>query len=271
MGLTTENASAIRIHCAEDVRRAAEFFESIVSATVDFRIGACHDVSSSHPMTDASGHVLLTEVFGWHEPKVHYWSQCGWAMKSPLLLGCRYESEPFWCNARGYFTAVPNGFLSGLDLTNFEARARVKAAIVVPVHMPFGQIGACAYTSRDPEKSDLAAEFEAYGPILGLYGRVFVTSYVQTMGRLRDRALTQRLSRRETQCLRWAALGKTDDDISRILSLSRSTVRFHLTNAASKLDTINRAQTVVKATVLGYISVQLPPLRHTGRNDASAS
>ena len=57
------------------------------------------------------------------------------------------------------------------------------------------------------------------------------------------------------ECLRWAAIGKTDLEISMIMSRSRATVRFHIHNAATKLNAVNRSQTVFKASQLGYISL----------------
>jgi len=63
-----------------------------------------------------------------------------------------------------------------------------------------------------------------------------------------------RLSKREVECLRWAAIGKTDFEISMIMGVSHATVRFHLRNAAAKLNAVNRGQTLFKAAQLGFIS-----------------
>ena len=64
-----------------------------------------------------------------------------------------------------------------------------------------------------------------------------------------------RLSKREVECLRWAAIGKTDHEISTIIERSRATVRFHIHNASIKLDAVNRSQTVFKAAQLSYIGL----------------
>ena len=63
------------------------------------------------------------------------------------------------------------------------------------------------------------------------------------------------LSKREVECLRWAAVGKTDFEISMIMLRSRATVRFHIHNASVKLSAVNRSQTLFKATQLGYIGL----------------
>ena len=54
---------------------------------------------------------------------------------------------------------------------------------------------------------------------------------------------------------RLAYIGKTDLEISMIMSRSRATVRFHIHNASMKLNAVNRSQTVFKAAQLGYISL----------------
>lgn len=68
-----------------------------------------------------------------------------------------------------------------------------------------------------------------------------------------------RLPPREASCLRWKALGKTDEDIARILSISPHTVRFHLEAARARLNTTNTTHTVAKALALGLINLSYEP------------
>ena len=53
-----------------------------------------------------------------------------------------------------------------------------------------------------------------------------------------------RLTARERDVLTWVADGKSDWEISVILGLSQTTVRFHVDNARRKLGAVNRAQAV---------------------------
>ncbi len=64
------------------------------------------------------------------------------------------------------------------------------------------------------------------------------------------------LSPRERECLKWAAAGKTDWAIGKILSISERTARFYLDSARSKLNALTRTQAVAKAVALGLIDVQ---------------
>ncbi|MBD9418004.1 autoinducer binding domain-containing protein [Achromobacter sp. ACM04] len=61
------------------------------------------------------------------------------------------------------------------------------------------------------------------------------------------------LTRRETEILKWAADGKTSSDVSEILAIAESTVRFHTKNAISKLGARNRTAAVARAALLGLL------------------
>lgn len=67
------------------------------------------------------------------------------------------------------------------------------------------------------------------------------------------------LPQREAACLRWKALGKTDDEIARILGISSHTVRFHHESARARLNTANTTHTVAKALALGLINMSYEP------------
>jgi LuxR family quorum-sensing system transcriptional regulator CciR len=56
------------------------------------------------------------------------------------------------------------------------------------------------------------------------------------------------LSSRESECLVWAARGKTSWEIGGILSISENTVNFHIKNAMTKLEASTRLMAILKAT-----------------------
>lgn len=64
---------------------------------------------------------------------------------------------------------------------------------------------------------------------------------------------------REASCLRWKALGKTDEEIGHILGISSHTVRFHLESARARLNTANTTHTVARALALGIINMSYEP------------
>lgn len=61
------------------------------------------------------------------------------------------------------------------------------------------------------------------------------------------------LSNREIAVLRWAADGKTANEISSILNISESTVNFHINNTITKLNASNKTSAAIKAALLGFL------------------
>ena len=78
------------------------------------------------------------------------------------------------------------------------------------------------------------------------------TAVLSRMNQVRTKS-NIKLSLREKEILRWTGDGKTADEIAQILSLSQSTINFHLRNAMMKLDTPNKTAAVVRAIYLGLL------------------
>ena len=252
--LSQRNIDAVRVASPDGIRAAAEALHRI-AMECGLRAAPAHDIADKRTPVDAEGNILASEVFGWSDDEHVWWRNSRIALDSPLTTACRFEGQPFWVNAEGFRTREVNAYLDSIDITDFEKRAMTRAAIAVPVHLPFGQIGAVSFNPLDKDKTDLAEDFERLSDALGLYARTFIATYVQVMGSVQALPPASRLSKREVECLHWAAIGKTDMEISMIMSRSRATVRFHIHNAATKLNAVNRSQTVFKASQLGYISL----------------
>lgn len=63
------------------------------------------------------------------------------------------------------------------------------------------------------------------------------------------------LTRRERDCLRWIAQGKSNPDIAERLGVSTRTVKFHAENAIRKLDAKTRTEAVAIALTRKYIEL----------------
>lgn len=61
------------------------------------------------------------------------------------------------------------------------------------------------------------------------------------------------LTDREREVLRWSAVGKTAEEIGKILGITERTVTFHVTSSLYKLDVTNKTQAVAKALLLKLI------------------
>lgn len=237
------------------IRPAAEALRDAVTQLCGLRTAICHNIAVQDPMRDADGAVLASEVFGFTDAEARWWQFPQLALSSPLASACRVESEPFWCNAGGFYPRMPNPLLDALDLAHFQKRALTSSAIVAPIHLPFGQIAACSFLSPDPAAADLSAPFAEHGETLALCARTFIQGYVKVTERRRSTLAGVVLGKREVECLRWAAAGKTNDEIGIILGLQRTTVRFHIRAASRKLDAVNRDQTLFKAAQLGFLGM----------------
>lgn len=242
----------VTVRCVDDIHDAAVALH-LIARERGLRVGTCDDISSKEPMIDADGTILNADIFGWLDDGVRWWEDHRLALRSPLPRACRYESEPFWVNRHGYHTSWPNSYLDEMELGDFKKRALCNAAIVIPVHLPFGQISANSFVPADREQEDLSEEFAVHGMLLGGVMRRFIAGYVQAHRTLRRIPSNCVLSKREVECLRWASVGKTDREISMILGRSHATVRYHVQRAGEKLNAVNRAQTIFKAGQLGYL------------------
>ena len=251
-GIDPGLAARVTIRSVDDIFGAATALSEAAAAR-GLRVAACSDIASKEPMIDADGGIINGEVFGWMADGERWWEDTRLALSSPLPRACRYESEPLWCNAEGFRTQWRNKYLEEMSLADFRKRALCAAAILIPVHLPFGQIGAVSFPSVDPDKTDLSEEFALHGDLLGTLARRFIAGYVSVMRTQQRMPSDCKLSKREVECLRWAAIGKTDSEISIIMSRSHATVRYHVHRAGEKLNAVNRSQTVFKAGQLGYL------------------
>lgn len=243
---------SVTVRCVDDIHDAAVELAKLAEER-GFQTATWDDISSKEPMVDGEGTILNADVFGWIDDGKRWWEDHRLALHSPLPRACRYESEPFWVNQDGFYGVWRNSYLEEIDLHDFGKRALCEAAIVVPVHLPFGQISANSYVPIDRTKRDLSAEFAEHGALLGQVMRRFIAGYVQAMRTRRRIPTNCVLSKREVECLRWAAIGKTDMEISMILGRSHATIRYHVHRAGEKLDAVNRAQAIFKAGQLGYL------------------
>ncbi|WP_233839429.1 LuxR family transcriptional regulator [Cereibacter sphaeroides] len=74
----------------------------------------------------------------------------------------------------------------------------------------------------------------------------------------------KRLSPREIEVLRWAALGKSAWETGRIMGLTEGTVNFYVSNAIAKLGVVNKTHAVARCLDDGIFQLRAP-LMETGR------
>lgn len=222
-------------------------------------IAVSADIASPDPMLNAAGRPFAESHFHWIQPKLRYWNDRGFALKSPFVLAVRYMSEPFYFADDRFATWRPTTGLDAIEVAGPAREHGIGGAIIAPAYLPGGVIGAVVWATPDAHL-DVAGIFAAEAPRLHATALRFMGAYHDARGEL-PCAGGARLTRREIQCLKWAALGKTDSEIAEIVQISAPTVRFHLKNAARKLRVVGRSQAVREAAALGYVGLGLTTRR----------
>ena len=222
-------------------------------------IAVSADLSSPDPMVDARGRPFAETLFRWLDPKLEYWKDRSFALKSPFVLAARFIAEPFYFEGSRLATWRPSPSLDRIDAACAAAEHGVRGAIIAPAYLPGGVIGAVVWASPDPE-IDVAQVFAVWATRLHAAALRFMSAYHDSRGELPSPD-ARRLTRREIQCLKWAAAGKTDGVIAELVHISAPTVRFHLKNAAAKLRVVGRSQAVREAAALGYVGLGRNPAR----------
>jgi hypothetical protein len=140
-------------------------------------------------------------VFGWDAQDLAPWHCHENLLRSPLLRACRAESEPFWATREGLHTRWPNRVTGQIARDTLAAQDSPASAIVVPVHLPFGQVGAAILTGKDGGDTDLSVPFARVIEALAAPIERFVRGYVMVTRDERYLPDDCLLTSREIECL----------------------------------------------------------------------
>lgn len=214
-------------------------------------IAVSADIGSPDPVLDPNGKPYAETLFRWTDPQLRYWEDRGFALRARVLHAARVCAEPFYVSEGKLATWRPHTSLEAFNTRDEDERFGVSGAIIAPAYLPGSVIGAVIWATPD-DAVDVPAIFAARAGELHVLALKFAAVHNDLASR-RTPVTPAPLTRREIQCLKWAAMGKTDADISEIMHISLPTVRFHITNAARKLNVVGRPQAIYKAATLGYV------------------
>lgn len=216
-------------------------------------VAAQSDLGDPEPMRDAQGKSYAESCFRWMDDG-RYWDNRRLALDSIVLNAARLMADPFAFYGGKLHSWRPAHALDAFDCDQVTPDTGVAGSIVAPVHLPGGRLGAVVWATTDAaiNVAQVYADhaIEMHGAAIRL-----IATHAEASTR-RQVPGNPHLTRREVQCLRWAGQGKTDVEIGMILELSVSTVRFHLRNAAEKLGTTGRTQTIRQAAGFGFIGAR---------------
>jgi DNA-binding CsgD family transcriptional regulator len=133
---------------------------------------------------------------------------------------------------------------------NESKEAGLKHGVSVPLFGPLGRVSVLSFASQFDDADPLRRMSH-----LNALAWQFHIAFIEIALPEENSQAKVNLSKRERDCLRWTAEGKSSWDIGMILNISENTASFHIKNAMRKLGTTSRTVAVLKAIRLNLIEL----------------
>lgn len=156
---------------------------------------------------------------------------------SAVIERLRHTKLPVFGTTRSLLNAQGTGARDAVEAL-FAAQS-MGHTFAVTLHSTHGEAFAVLLSGArgEPDRAETA---DLYLTLLQLFETLERTFEVGASAR-------DKLSMREIECLRWAAAGKSSDEIAIILGISAYTVSSYFKTATRKLDSVNRMQAIARA------------------------
>lgn len=206
--------------------------------------GACAFIICDIPPGCAPG-AREIHSSGWHPEWERKYLENRYAEIDPVPNSVNSHTEPFFWH--DLTRTIPDATKGAVVMHEARAEFRMQDGFCIPIHGLDGVAGLVSLAAEERTWS-LSRQEQAALHLIGLY------AYEAVRRIKRPSPLgAVRLSRRERDCVRWLAEGKTAWETSAILGVSQETVRTYVKSAARKLDTHSQAHLVARAHRLGLI------------------
>lgn len=181
---------------------------------------------------------------GWHPEWTSVYTKEGMAEADPVARNFLHSVHPFlWSEAPYDTERETRAKVIMQRATDF----RMTDGFCIPIHYD----SAITAVSVAGEKPDLGQGVRSALHLMSLFAHNRVRALMKSPPAYPHRLLTPR----EREVLQWVSAGKSDWDISAILHISERTARAHVTNAARKLNAVNRPAAIAEALRVGEISL----------------
>lgn len=237
VGLTLEEISAIM-----DAKSEQELVERLKSAAQalgfeQFVMG----VEVNRPLIKPVQHVINGYTQLWQS----VYAERDFVCKDPTVRHCKISSEPLVWSEQMYSEG-------SLELWEESKKYGVGHGVSIPIHEREG-VKSMFNLARD--QSIVKDQRELQAMLAG--ARVLASCAHFAMTKLIVPGLLDardpRLTRRERECLIWAAKGKTAFEIGMILNIAETTAVFHLNNVVRKFNVANRTQAIAVGVAMGLV------------------
>lgn len=205
-----------------------------------------------HHASLGSPHEKYVRIDNYPEGWVEELLSSGLAVDDPIHLASRYINTGFAWDEVGSIIRLTRRHKSILARSR---RFGLGGGFTVPANVPGEPSASCSFAVR--RSAELPLERLRCAELIGAHA-FRAARRIQGLPAPSERP---HLSRRELQCLRLVALGKTDWEISRILGISVQTARQYVKRARAAYDTVSRTQLVVYGLRDAWISFEdgIPP------------
>lgn len=170
-----------------------------------------------------------------------------YTIRDPVVRGMQNRLTPMvWGTQAEYNELPPEGRKHYDEAAEFGLRI----GLIVPLYFSGQEYATFAVASDEAEETFLPKAFWRATVMQVIAPYIYdALRRISGGGTVEAEALT----RREAECLAWAAQGNSMADIGTILGVSRNTVIFHLGNAKRKLGVDTLQGAVARAMSLGYV------------------
>jgi DNA-binding CsgD family transcriptional regulator len=207
-------------------------------------IGVCHISYLRLSPEKSSDTSLLTAIVTYSIRWQHRYFEKQYVLVDPVIAHGSKAVLPFdWDELASDDPAVQAFFI---DALNYGVGHN---GISIPVRNRRGAYAVVSFTSNHSKQE--WQEYKTNNMIKLQLMSVLIDSAASI--NLKLNSLPVKLSKREEQCLIWAARGKTYQDISEILNISFGSVKSYLDTARHKLNCINLTHAVAVAIATGVI------------------
>lgn len=177
---------------------------------------------------------------------VQFYLKQGLAQVDPLIRHVMAQSMPLVWGEGSFVSPAEH------HLFDAASAAGVRSGVILPVHGPNHEVGMLSLASGRHLTTSMMKDLSLRLPGLAwLRDVAFDTAREYIERHLKN--VVPKLTKREKECLKWMACGKSTWEISQILSCSEATVNFHMANIRNKMGVTSRAAAVFKAARIGIV------------------
>ncbi|MDX3929184.1 MAG: LuxR C-terminal-related transcriptional regulator [Shinella sp.] len=208
------------------------------------KFGFSHFLIARLPENELQRFSERLTVSNWPAELVRRYDALGLFHESRLVADASVTKRPVYGDGRLFACAADDDPRNGEAAALFESLG-LEASLAFLLHSTQGEPYILVFSGRrEPlARPDLAELYFISVQLFECLEKAF------TLG-LEPR---EKLSGREAECLRWAAAGKSSEEIAIILGISVYTVSSYFKSAARKLQAVNRMQAIACALRLKLI------------------